>query len=87
MSGHVACTCKDRRNWRVIHRNHNHSYFESPKGAEHYSAYSLITCMGEGCMGAFRSKAKYVYSIPDITTEESELWYKDKLVLKEGKRI
>ena len=36
MSQSFGCKCeiKDKKNWRVIHRNHNHSYFEYPKGQE-----------------------------------------------------
>lgn len=85
MSGHIPCICKDKRNWRVIHRNHNHSSFESPPYAEHRSDYSLILCFDEGCNGNFRSKADYVYSIPDISGKEEKLWLSSKLVLKEGK--
>ena len=38
MSHSFSCKCKikNKKNWRVMHRKHNHSYFESPRGAEHY---------------------------------------------------
>lgn len=65
MSGHIACICGNRKNWKVIHRNHNHSYFESPKGCGHYSNYSQIRCFSKGCNGNFRSKGSYVNGLPD----------------------
>jgi len=75
MSGWNPCTCEGTReekmkNWRVMHRNHNHSYFESPKGAQHYSDYSAVVCIAEGCMGYFRTKSNYVYGLKDITEKE-----------------
>ena len=69
MSNMQTCLC-DRKYYRVEHRNHNHSYFESPKGAAHYSDYSGIRCMN--CGHRFRSKAKWVKSCPDITIEEMQ---------------
>lgn len=64
MSAHILCTCGTRKNWRVLHRNHNHSYFEQPKGGRHYSDYSEIICLR--CPLCFRTKAKYVSDIPDF---------------------
>jgi hypothetical protein len=68
MSGWIKCSCEKtqkekRNNWVVIHRNHNHSYFESPKGAEHYSDYSEVVCTK--CSGSFRTKANYVDELPN----------------------
>jgi hypothetical protein len=68
MSGWQPCTCEGtpeekRKNWVVLHRKHNHSYFESPKGCEHYSDYSLVCCLN--CSGMFRTKADYVSDLPD----------------------
>ena len=59
----IKCECKGRwkekrENWRVVFKNVNHSHFESPKGAAHYSEYSLVTCIE--CGANFRTKAKYV---------------------------
>jgi len=51
------------KKWRVLHLKHNHSYFESPKGGEHPSNYSQIICIAKGCLGNFRTKANYVYSL------------------------
>ena len=68
MSAHNPCICKGkdrRKNWVVIHRNCNYSYFESPKGCRHFSEYSLIMCQTPGCKGFFRTKASYVYGLPD----------------------
>jgi hypothetical protein len=63
MSGHSPCTClgtwkEKRRNWIVLDRNCNYSYFEAPKGEKHYSDYSTVSCTK--CNGKFRSKANYV---------------------------
>ncbi len=79
MSGHNPCTCdgtrKERmKNWRVSRRNYNNSYFEHPKGADHYSDYSSIVCLGDGgegrqgngCLMVTRSKANYVSELPDL---------------------
>lgn len=70
MSGHSPCTCKGTRkermkNWRVVMRNCNYSYFEKPKGQRHYSNYSLVHCIGKGCYGAWRTKNKYVNGLKD----------------------
>ena len=75
MSGWSPCTCKGTRkermkNWRVYHRNHNHSYFESPKGEEHYSDYSAVGCLK--CTGFFRTKADYVFGLKDHKSGEKE---------------
>ena len=72
MSGWSACTCKGtwekrRKHWVVYHRYHNHSYFERPKGMEHYSDYSCVGCLK--CCGMFRTKAKYVIDLPDGKNE------------------
>jgi hypothetical protein len=76
MSESFGCKCeiKDKNNWRVIHRNHNHSHFESPKGAEHYSKYSTVRCMK--CQSIGRTKAKYVSHLLDINEEEYKKWLK-----------
>ena len=57
------CEIKDKKNWRVVHRNHNHSYFETPKGEEHYSAYSCVRCIKCKAMG--QTKAMYVNDLKD----------------------
>jgi len=67
MSVTKTCLC-DRSNYRVEHRNHNHSYFETPKGLAHYSDYSGIRCLA--CGWRFRTKARWVLSCPDITEDE-----------------
>lgn len=69
MSTMKTCRC-DRESYRVAHRNHNHSHFESPKGAAHYSEYSGIVCLN--CGWRFRSKAKWVFRTPDLTKAELE---------------
>lgn len=72
MSAWIPCTCKGtekekRKSWRVLHRYHNHSYFESPKGEAHYSDYSQVVCIN--CMGNFRTKANYVSELEDYKGE------------------
>lgn len=47
----------------VVHRRHNHSHFESPKGEEHYSLYSTVRCTKCGAIGS--TKAKYVDDLDD----------------------
>ena len=73
MSVMKTCDC-DRKNWRVWHRNHNHSYFEYPKGEAHYSDYSGIICLN--CNWHFRSKAKWVNETKDINKKEFEKYVK-----------
>lgn len=68
MSDMKTCDC-ERSNYRVVHRNHNHSYFEYPKGGQHYSNYSGIVCMR--CSRRFRTKAKWVLECPDVGAEEA----------------
>lgn len=65
MSVSFGCRCevKDKRNWLVVHRYHNHSHFESPKGAEHQSDYSTVRCTKCGAIGS--TKATYVDGLAD----------------------
>ncbi len=62
------CEVKDKKNWVVKHRNHNHSAFESPKYEEHYSEYSSVRCTK--CHACGRTKAKYVCLLEDDKGEE-----------------
>lgn len=75
MSTMKTCRC-DRKHYRVLHRNHNHSYFEYPKGQQHFSNYSGIICMR--CGWIFRSKAKWVLACPDISAEELGRFHRDE---------
>lgn len=61
MGSGVRCKC-DNPEWKVLHYKHNHSAFETPKYAEHYSEYSTIICMN--CGHVWRTKAKYVEDLP-----------------------
>lgn len=67
MSVMKTCECS-RDYYRVLHRNHNHSHFETPKGEEHFSWYSGIVCLR--CGWHFRTKAKWVNSTPEVTEAE-----------------
>lgn len=67
MSVMKTCLCS-RDYYRVLHRNHNHSHFETPKGAEHFSWYSGIVCLR--CGWIFRTKAKWVNRTPEVTEAE-----------------
>lgn len=73
MSSGNACKCKGSRkekmkNWRVLQRHCNHSAFNG----YHYtpSDYSSIHCIGKGCPGSWRTKADYVYDLPDYVAGE-----------------
>ena len=67
MSAHNPCTCKGTRkermkNWGITQWMCNHSAFN---GYHHTSSdYSAIRCLGEGCLGSWRSKADYVGTLP-----------------------
>ena len=68
MSESMHCICegklKDKiKNYRVVHRYHNHSYFQSPKGGEHHSRYSTVKCLK--CKACGTTKASYVDILPD----------------------
>jgi len=71
---HFNCHCEERkkpvreRRWVVVHRYHNHSHFEYPKGAAHPSDYSTVRCLSCGAIG--RTKAKYV----DFLKDDPEAW-------------
>lgn len=69
MSNLKTCDCL-RQYYRVVHRHHNHSYFESPQGQPHYSNYSGIVCMR--CGWRFRTKAKWVNGCPDLNEQEEQ---------------
>ena len=66
MSVHNPCTCPGTRtekmkNWYIVDRNINHSYFEAPKGGPHFSNYSTVHC--KKCSMYIRSKANYVFRL------------------------
>ena len=70
MSVSFGCKCaiKEKSNWKVLHRECNYSYFESPKGGRHHSRYSTVFCLKCRAMG--RTKAKYVDDLDDSTSED-----------------
>ena len=72
MSGGKFCICdvKDRSNFAVLHRWHNHSAFESPKYAEHLGNYSTVQC--KVCNMVWHTKAKYVHSLPDAPGSDTD---------------
>jgi len=69
MSGGISCHCEERskpvklRNWAVLDRKCNRSYFEYPKGDCHVSDYSKVICWE--CGRVWRTKAKYVDELED----------------------
>jgi len=66
---HGGCKC-DRRHWRVIQRNCNHSAFNGYHRTP--SDYSSLQCTY--CGHCWRTKARYVDSIPsgELTQRPSE---------------
>lgn len=70
MSESFGCKCKvkDKSNWRVMHRKHNHSAFEFPKYGFHPSAYSTVLCLK--CKAIGQTKAKYVDELDDLKKGE-----------------
>ena len=69
MSVSFNCHCPERkkpigeRNWVVVHRYCNYSFFQRPKGEKHDSDYSLVYC--KSCTALGRTKAAYVRWLPD----------------------
>ena len=62
MSQGIACTNPEHKpGWTVAVRKANHSAFNG--GRRTPSAYSLVHC--EPCRTAWRTKAKYVDTLPD----------------------
>jgi hypothetical protein len=67
MSAHIKCTCGRKRGDHtdlvVKMRRYNCSAFNG----YHYtpSQYSMISCTRPSCYGTWRSKEKYVDSLPD----------------------
>jgi hypothetical protein len=69
MSGGNACRDPAHRPlWRVTQRHCNHSAFNG----YHYtpSAWSSVVCTAPGCTGCWRTKAAYVYELPDYIAEK-----------------
>ena len=71
-----GCKCAERkkpvekRNWAVVHRKCNYSYFEYPGGQWHSSEYSKVLCLS--CSACGRTKAKYVDDLEDYEDKEKE---------------
>ena len=64
----MSCECKGtteekRANWVVIDRECNYSWFNGKRYTP--SDYSAVTC--KKCMRYWRTKAKYVKTLPDGT--------------------
>jgi len=68
MSVSFSCHCQERkkpvdeRDWIVLYRKSNFSYFEYPKGQRHRSDYSHVKC--NVCEAQGRTKANYVDYLP-----------------------
>ena len=56
------------KNWIVISRKVNFSYFEFPKGEAHPSNYSNVYCIK--CKQIWRTNANYVDNLPDGDIED-----------------
>lgn len=57
----LRCTCtKAQRDWRVIHKRHNHSAFNGYRWTA--SAYSAVRCWT--CRHWWRTTAAYVDTLP-----------------------
>ena len=61
MSGGTVCKCGNRDAWRVYQRRCNHSAFNGYRRTP--SDYSSVGC--ERCLAVWRTKAKYVDTLPD----------------------
>lgn len=55
-----GCRCGQREKWRVVQYHCNYSAFSGYRYTP--SDYSLITC--DGCGAYWRTKAKYVETLP-----------------------
>lgn len=77
MSSGPSCKCAEskkpptERAWRVTQRNCNHSAFNGYH--QTWSKYSALLCLACGCV--WRTTARYVASIKDMTKEEQEARY------------
>lgn len=60
MAGSQPCTCDNRKGWRVNRYKCHFSAFNGYK--QTYSDFSEIVC--ESCAGRWRTKARYVESLP-----------------------
>lgn len=69
--------CQDPRQhraggaWRILHYKHNHSAFSGYRETD--SDYSEILCLE--CHRTWRTKAKYVSTLPEISDEEKKQWF------------
>ena len=67
MSARIPCSCGrtrgDHGDLEVSMRNCNYSAFNGYQYAT--SDYSQVVCTRNGCHGTYRSKAKYVDTLPD----------------------
>lgn len=83
MSGGAACQCSEKsepltqpagsnrpaRLWRVLQRRCNHSAFNGYHRTP--SEYSTIQCLR--CGAAWRTKADYVWRLPDRAEDERDI--------------
>lgn len=72
MSSGRACRTREHRAfWRVVARNSNHSAFNGYHKT--FSDYSAILCVEKlgGCGAGWRTRAAYVYELPDAPKD----WY------------
>jgi hypothetical protein len=70
MSGGPACSCGDRRRWRVRDYRCNYSAFNGYHRTP--SDYSSVMCLG--CSRSWRTKAAYVDGLPNLSEKERQAW-------------
>ena len=74
MSAHIKCSCgrekRDHSDLVVVKRNFNRSAFNGYRYTP--SDYSLVKCTRPGCFGMWRSKSRYVDTLPDAPQETVE---------------
>lgn len=70
MSAGVPCRCgtpNPREHWRVTQYKCNHSKFNGSRKT--WSDYSEVLCLG--CLGRWRSRAKYIEALAKATDAEA----------------
>ncbi len=74
-----ANTKERRANWVVVHYGCNHSSFNGNRWTP--SQYSLVACLK--CRGSWRTKAHYVFTLPNLTERERAAWAQGTLKIED----